>query len=314
MSYTMIQSKYGYTRRYIARWWKRYQETGGVDDAPRVGRPKTLTTDQRKEVVRSLKRRASSSLREVAKKMRTEHDVTVSPATIRRIAMEEGLVYRRRRRKPLLTDAHRQARLRFARRRRPRGFWARVMWCDEASFALYSLTKGEWVEAGEEPAPHETVKWPPRIRVWAAISSKGKTPLVRIPKKMTSEEYEILLMEKLIPHMCDAINAGPQDFVFMQDGDGCHTAKRVRKRLENEGIEQLLPWPAHSPDLNPIENAWSIVERHLESVHPTSDRGLWEAMNEGWAKIDETQLLRLCDSLPRRLEMVKEAQGGHTKY
>lgn len=314
MSYTDIQKKYGYTRRFIARWWKRYQETGGVDDAPRSGRPKTLTPGQRREVRRSLKRRTTSSLRGVAKRMKTEHDVNISKSTVSRTAHEEGLVYRRRKKKPLLTDTHKVARLRFARRRRPRGFWDRVMWSDEASFALYSLTKGEWVEAGEEASPHETVKWPPRIRVWAAISTKGKTPLVRIPKNMNAEQFETLLVEKLIPLMCDAINGGPKDFVFMQDGDGTHTAKKVRNRLENEGIEQLLPWPAHSPDLNPIENAWSIIERHLESVHPTSDRGLWQAMQDAWEKIDNNQLLRLCSNLPDRLQEVKDAKGGHTKY
>jgi len=314
MSYSDIQKKYGYTRRFIARWWKRYQETGGVADAPRSGRPNTLTLTQKREVARSLKRKPTSSLRKVTKRMKTEHHVSLSKDTVRRIAKEQGLVYRRRKKKPLLTAAHKVGRLRFARRRRPRGFWDRVMWSDEASFALYSLTKGEWVEDGEEAAPHETVKWPPRIRVWAAISSRGKTPLIRIPKKMNAEGFETLLVEKLIPLMCDAIDGGPEDFVFMQDGDGTHTAKRVRKRLETEGIEQLLPWPAHSPDLNPIENAWSIIERHLEIVHPTSDRGLWQAMQDAWEKIDDNQLLRLCGSLPHRLQAVKGAQGGHTKY
>jgi hypothetical protein len=188
------------------------------------------------------------------------------------------------------------------------------MWSDEASFALYSSTKGEWVEAGEKAAPHETVKWPPRIRVWAAISCKGKTPLIRIPKRLNAEGFETLLKEELIPRMCDAIDGTPEDFVFMQDGDGTHTAKRVQRYLDNEGIEQLQPWPAHSPDLNPIENAWSIVERHLEKVHPTTDRGLWQAMQDAWEMIDNNQLLQLCRSLPRRLRAVKEAQGGHTKY
>jgi len=246
MSYAAMQRKFGYTRDFIARWWRRYQETGGVDDAPRSGRPKALTPVQRREVARSLKRKATSSLRSVAKRMKTEHDVIVSKDTIQRVAIEEGLVYRRRKKKPRLTDAHREARRRFARRRRPRGFWDRVMWCDEASFALYSLTKGEWVEAGEEPAPHETVKWPPRIRVWAAISSRGKTPLVRIPKKMNAKEYETLLVEKLIPLMRDIFDGSPDDFVFMQDGDGCHTAKKsetasIWKASSNFTPGQLTP-------------------------------------------------------------------------
>lgn len=314
MSYNTMQKRFGYSRSFIARWWKRYQETGGVEDAPRSGRPHLLTPGQRRDVARMLKRKATNSLRVVAKKMNTDHGVTVSKDTIRREVMEEGLVYRRRKKKPLLTEKHKKARLRFARRRRQQGFWDRVMWSDEASFALYSLTKGEWVMDGEEPAPHETVKWPPRIRVWAAISCRGKTPLVRISKKMNATSFEKLLIAELVPHMCEAINGYPKDFVLMQDGDGCHTAKKVQNSLEKEGVEQLLPWPAHSPDLNPIENAWSMVERHLETVHPTSERGLWQAMQQAWENIDEDQLLQLCGNLPDRLRAVKDAQGGHTKY
>ena len=189
-----------------------------------------------------------------------------------------------------------------------------MVWTDEASFALYSATKGQWVEAGSEPAPHETVKWPGRIRVWAAISAKGKTPLVKIPKVMSAEGFKKKMREELLPIMRDLYEDDPVGFVLMQDGDGLHTARRVTKMLDEEGIEQLLPWPAHSPDLNPIENAWSIVERHLERVHPTTTPGLWKAMQQGWEKIDEGTLLRLTGSVPTRLEAVKAAQEGHTHY
>jgi transposase len=314
MSYRDIQKEYGYSQSFIARWWKRYQETGGVDDAPRSGRPDRLTPDQKVQVVRSLKRKATSSLRKTTKKIRTEHHVPVSTTTIWRVAKDAGLVYRLRTNKPLLTPQHKAARLRFARRRRSPGFWESVMWSDEASFALYSSTKGEWVVEGELAEPHETTKWPLRIRVWAAISAKGKTPLIRIPKKMNADAFAKLLKKELIPHMCQAINGTKQDFVFMQDGDGTHTARIVRNLLESEGIEELRPWPSHSPDLNPIENAWSMIERHLETVHPSSDRGLWEAMQEAWKNIGDAQLVRLCRSLPARLKALKEAQGGHTRY
>jgi transposase len=189
-----------------------------------------------------------------------------------------------------------------------------VIWSDEASFALFSATRGQWVEAGNAAAPRETVKWPPRIRLWAAISAKGKTPLVRIPKSLTAEEFEKLLRRKLLPLVRDVYEDEPNGFVFMQDGDGTHTAKRVQNTLAEEGIDLLLPWPAHSPDLNPIENAWSTIERHLEIVNPTTEAGLWDAMKEGWKKIDEGALTRLSMSLPKRLEAVKAAQGGHTKY
>lgn len=314
MTYTDIQRTHGYTPAFISRWWKRYQETGSVEDAPRSGRPKTLTADQRTAIVRSLKRKATGSLRRTAKKFKAEHGIEVSHVTIRNVAVEEGLCYRRRPQKPLLQDRHKTARLRFANRRYAKGFFDRVMWSDEASFALYSDTKGQWVAANEEAAPRETVKWPPRIRVWAAISSKGKTPLVRIPKKMTAAEFADLLSTKLIPLMSDVFDGDRSAFVLMQDGDGCHTAKIVRNRLKIEGVEDLWPWPAHSPDLNPIENAWAIVERHLQMANPRTAAGLWEAMQRAWDSIDDATLRRLCGSLPRRLAAVREARGGHTKY
>lgn len=285
-----------------------------MDDAPRSGRPDRLNPDQKVQIARSLKRKATSSLRKTAKKIWTDHHVRVSTDTVWRVAKQQGLVYRRRTTKPLLTDAHKLARLRFATRRRPVRFWDKVMWSDEASFALYSYTKGEWVEEGEAASPHETVKWPGRIRVWAAISAKGKTPLIKIDKKMKAAQFEILLRDKCIPAMCDAIKGTSKDFVFMQDGDGTHTARRVVNFLENDGIDQLQPWPAHSPDLNPIENAWSMVERHLETVNPHTTDGLWRAMQDAWEKIDEDHLRQLCGSLPRRLEAVKAAKGGHTTY
>jgi len=193
MTFRAIQREYGYSQSTISLWWRRFCETGGVDDAPRSGRPFKLTEEERKAVERSLKRKATGSLAKTAKYMKLEHGVTICDSTVANTAKRMGLVYRLRKTKPLLSEEDKLSRLRFANVRRPGGFWSRVMWSDEASFALFSTTRGEWVTAGNEASPHETVKWPPRIRVWAAISSKGKTKLHRIPKKMNAEGFEKLL-------------------------------------------------------------------------------------------------------------------------
>ena len=86
---------------------------------------------------------------------------------------------------------------------------------------------------------------------------------MKIPKSTTAATFANLLRTKLIPLMNDAKDGDGDGFVFMQDGNGTQTAKIVQNCLSDEGIDQLAPWPAHSPDLNPIENAWAIVERPL---------------------------------------------------
>ena len=76
--------------------------------------------------------------------------------------------------------------------------------------------------------PHEIVKRPARIRVWVAISARGKIPLIKIDKKMNAEGFATLLKEKLIPCMRNCYEGDSDEAVFVQDGDGTHTARKSR--------------------------------------------------------------------------------------
>jgi transposase len=76
----------------------------------------------------------------------------------------------------------------------------------------------------------------------------------------------------------------------------------------------ILEWPSQSPDLNPIENLWSILDANLKNRTPQNEQELFEVLEEGWKELPIDLLERLSDSMPRRIEAVIKAKGFATKY
>ncbi|GFV08070.1 transposable element Tcb1 transposase [Trichonephila clavipes] len=64
--------------------------------------------------------------------------------------------------------------------------------------------------------------------------------------------------------------------IFQQDNARSHVARIVQRFFVNQHIE-LLPWPARSSNLSPIENMWSMVVKRLTQITPpaASPDQLW---------------------------------------
>ncbi len=62
----------------------------------------------------------------------------------------------------------------------------------------------------------------------------------------------------------------------------------------------LLKWPPQSPDLNPIEHLWDVVEREIRimDVQPTNLQQLRDAIMSIWTKISEECFQHLVESMP----------------
>ncbi|GFW83392.1 transposable element Tcb1 transposase [Trichonephila clavipes] len=81
-------------------------------------------------------------------------------------------------------------------------------------------------------------------------------------------------------------------------------------------VIELLPWPARSPDLSPIENMWSMVAQRLTQITPpaaTPDH-LWQRVEAAWSSVPQEHIQSLFESMPRRVAVVISDNGGYSGY
>ena len=76
----------------------------------------------------------------------------------------------------------------------------------------------------------------------------------------------------------------------------------------------VMEWPSQSPDLNPIENLWSILEQRSKKRRVNTKEGFIAELRKEWNELYEDLLFTLSDSIPRRIEAVLAVNGWMTKY
>ncbi|KAG0745619.1 hypothetical protein G6F24_015859 [Rhizopus arrhizus] len=150
--------------------------------------------------------------------------------------------------------------------------------------------------------------------LWGCLTWYGVGYLSNIKGSINSDFYIGILEDELMKTF-DWYDLQKEDIIFQQDNASIHTAKEVSEWLENNNIS-VLRWPPHSPDLNPIENLWSILKRRLLQYEKQPDGmlELWSRIENVRESITQNECQKLIESMPKCIKAVYSAKGGHTKY
>ena len=144
--------------------------------------------------------------------------------------------------------------------------------------------------------------------VWCGIAYGRRTQLHIIRGNLNAIRYrDEILSFHLVPFL-------QQHNLTLQQA--CpYVARICTAYLQAHNID-VLPWPAFSPDLNPIEHLWEELDRRVRRRDnpPSSVLELEQALHQEWNNIPQMTINNLINYMTRRVQSALDANGGHTRY
>jgi len=313
LTYADISAKIAQPVSTIADFYSGYQKYGRIDRKPGSGRKRKTTELEDRDILISAKRRRTVTSKELKKDLNLE----VSERTIRNRPHEFNFYSFFTIKKPFILAVNQHKRLEFAKKHKnkPIEFWKSILWSDESPFVLrFQGKKRVWRLPTERYAPYclkGTVKHDRKINVWGCFAAHGVGRLYRVVGMLDQNQFHSILVNQMIPSAIALFPSG--EYIFQQDNDPKHTAKKNQLYLSNKKVS-VLEWPSQSPDLNPIENLWSYVDRQLQERNPKNEDELFNIIKQCWESLNVEILTALVESMPRRCLAVIESNGMPTKY
>lgn len=240
-------------------------------------------------------KRRFPSCRAIARYASAETLFTVSSSTVRRDLIALGLRAKRRPRGPQRLPGDEGRRLNFCRTHRN---VKDILFSDEKIFDINDHgCLFQWCSPHEQPQRRQFGGYVAKVHVWGVIGEDVKELVVLPPRMINTDVY---IRHCLSPVLVPLVQAHGHKHIFMQDGAKPHTSNRTLAYLNRKGVRVLSNWPPRSPDLNPIENLWALVQRKVSDCGPLGAEQLKHFVVQCWNDIPQDTVDRLVRSFSRR--------------
>jgi transposase len=190
-----------------------------------IGAPVKITNEIRTFIDAETLKNSLLGTKKLARLIHQRFDVEVSYESVRLARRSLKFLFKRLRKRPLLTEAHIATRLRFCGQNLSSEIdWSRdVVISDESRFCLYSDNKMGWVKRGayNDSSYISTPKFQGGIMCWGAIGRGYKSPLLFFDSTVDVDTYistlqKYRIFESMLEILKDRVT------IFQQDGAPAH--------------------------------------------------------------------------------------------
>ena len=284
------------------------------------GRKPKLSDRMMKTLIRKA-RTGEYSARQLVSVASNDFKVDIGVRRMQQIISEAPFMkYLKMLKAPRMSIENKKDRLKFAKDhlKKDHDFWSSVIFSDEKRFCLDGPDGNAhyWADTRLERKYFSTrARGGQGLMVWAAVSKKGKTAIVFVNGNLNAQAYISMLTDHLIPFIEDKYGEEDDQAIFQQDNAPAHSALHTKEWFF-DNVVAVMKWPAKSPDLNIIENAWTWLVREVYQGHRQFDYldDLREAIVDAWDRMPQTYINKLIESMPSRCADVILNRGGPTKY
>lgn len=302
----------------------------------RTGRPKKISPRDERQIIRTVYRLRKRPGPFSSKRVRLQSGVThVVDRSVRRVMNKHGLFYLQARKKGLLSQKDRKCRKKFAThmlQKHNENFWKNKVsfYLDGKSFVHKTNPQDQgsvprariWRKRSEGLKPQCTTKGSKVgyggrvVHMMVGISHQKGVIKCQQYEKM-SGDYFATFIRKHFNSMFEA--SGKSERLFLQDGDPSQNSKKALNAMEEVGAN-LLKIPPRSPDVNPIENFFHLLDTQLKQ--DALDKGITKESFEKFAlRVKKTALNfpsltidNIIESMHKRMKMIVMGNGQRLKY